>query len=280
VYRTANISILALKTAAARNIQIGVAQLPYAAQAAQLAVLREWLIACDNQHAHATCRVTDHRSLHTDDPGKRLPTRLIDVGVVGNHKVRLCETAVGDVGEWVALSHQWGPPPHFCTIRQNLTEHLNSIDYAALPATFRDAVTVTRALGLRYLWIDSICIIQGKDGDFFQEAKRMEEVYSGAYCVLAASRASGQSSGFLQPRHERGCVVLEKNNSRRSEGFLYIYEMVDDFKSHVLESALNSRGWVMQEHALARRTIFFTDYQMYWECGDGVRCETMTKLNK
>jgi hypothetical protein len=56
--------------------------------------------------------------------------------------------------------------------------------------------------------------------------------------------------------------------------------MIDDFKTHVLDGALNFRGWVVQEQALAQRTVFFTEHQTYWECGEGVRCETMTKMNK
>lgn len=57
-------------------------------------------------------------------------------------------------------------------------------------------------------------------------------------------------------------------------------ENVDDFDAHALRGYLNSRKWVLQEHALARRTIFFTEHQTYWECGAGVRCETGTKMRK
>jgi hypothetical protein len=184
--------------------------------------------------------------------------------------------AADDIGQWIALSHQWGSAPHFSTTRLNLDDHLQGLEVENLPATFRDAVRVTRALHCDYLWIDSICIIQGPDGDFNEEARRMEEVYSGAHCVLAASCSSSHFCGFLSPRNHRDYVGL----SRESETPLYVCEMIDDFQTHVLNGGLNSRGWVMQEHALARRTIFFTEYQTYWECGDGVRCETMTKMKK
>jgi len=43
---------------------------------------------------------------------------------------------------------------------------------------------------------------------------------------------------------------------------------------------MNKRGWVLQERALACRTIYFTAQQTYWECGGGVRCETLTKMSK
>jgi hypothetical protein len=150
---------------------------------------------------------------------------------------------------------------------------LNSED---LPHTFRDAIVTTRELGQRYLWIDSLCILQGTGGDFSSEAKRMQEYYSGAYCVLAASRAKMQWSGFLQQRDRRGVVTYK----REGEAPFHVCDMIDNFNDHVIESNLGKRGWVMQERALAKRTVFFAEKQTYFECGDGVRCETMTKMRK
>ncbi|KAK0714711.1 hypothetical protein B0H67DRAFT_220442 [Lasiosphaeris hirsuta] len=89
----------------------------------------------------------------------------------------------------------------------------------------------------------------------------METVFSSAYCVLAASRAHNQTDGFLHPRRERDCVMMREGP--RGPPF-YICEDIDDFDLHVLNGHLNKKGWVLQEHALARRTIFFTERQTYW----------------
>lgn len=199
------------------------------------------------------------------------------MGKEGDQSVYLQEHIAVDA-EWVALSHQWGPPPYYFTETSNVNSRKSGIKLADLPRTFRDAVTVTRALQRRYLWIDSICIVQGPGGDFHSESKRMEDVYSGAYCVLAASCATGHNSGFLQSRKARDYVTVCPKGSHDTP--VYICESIDNFKDHVLNGALNRRGWVLQEHALARRTIFFTEYQTYFECGRGVRCETMTKMSK
>jgi hypothetical protein len=61
---------------------------------------------------------------------------------------------------------------------------------------------------------------------------------------------------------------------------VYVCDAIDDFNRDVENGQLNRRGWVLQERALARRTIYFADRQTYWECGQGVRCETLTKMNK
>lgn len=181
--------------------------------------------------------------------------------------------------DYLALSHPWGnKTPFFCTSRKNIEQYKNkiNIDDISFPATFRHAIFVTRELGIRYLWIDSICIIQGVDGDFEQEAGRIENVFSLAYCVLAASSAHSQHEGFLNKRKDRNCVIY----SRQNQLSLFVCDAIDDFNQHVLESPLSKRGWVMQERVLAHRTIYFTNKQTYWECGEGVRCETLAKMDK
>lgn len=177
---------------------------------------------------------------------------------------------------YLALSHPWGNGPHFCTFKDNVDAYKRNIQFEDLPATFKDAITITRELGIRYLWIDSICIIQGPEGDFSQQAKRMEDVFSQAYCILAASSARGQQDGFLHPRGKRKYIQLRQGN----EPAVFVSEFVDDFDKYVLKSPLNQRGWVLQERALARRTIYFTSHQTFWECGTGVQCETMARMNK
>ncbi|OBS29682.1 hypothetical protein FPOA_03622 [Fusarium poae] len=189
----------------------------------------------------------------------------------------MCPT--GGELRYIALSHPWGngnDHDHFCTTKENLDSRLSAGIYVEnLPSTFRHAVEVTRALGVPYLWIDSLCIVQGPDGDFDTEAKRMEAVFSSAYCVIAASRANGTSSGFLWKRPEREVVRLD---GYLADNPVYVCEYIDDFQHDVIEGALNTRGWVLQERALASRTIYFTEKQTYWECGQGVRCETLTRL--
>lgn len=248
---------------------MGLSEVPQAGSQAHLKILQHWLNVCDNQHpgCKPDCKSACNSSL---------PTRLIDVGS-GNHpSIKLYETQPGDNMRYLALSHPWGKPPHFCTFMDNVEVYRHSIEFHNLPATFQDAVTITRGLGVQYLWIDSICIIQGQHGDFAQQAHRMEDVFSQAYCVIAASSVKGQEDGFLHPRRKRHCIQLESSN----KAVMRVGDFVDNFDKYVLKSPLNQRGWVLQERALARRTIYFTAAQTFWECGDGVNCETMTKMNK
>jgi hypothetical protein len=270
------------------DIQIGLPRLFEVGSLPFFELLSKWLLDCDQNHP-------DCGRWHTSTPCEpSLPTRLVDVGRRDDGDpalvhLRATKSPSGDRQalddddvRYIALSHPWGDGlehDHFCTTAQNVASRLrDGIAFASLPATFQHAVQVTRALGIRYLWIDSLCIVQGKGGDFDVEAKCMEAVFSFAYCVIAAVRAQGSSSGFLWERRARAFVPLEMPPPR--ERTVYVCEAIDDFQHHVIEGSLSSRGWVLQERALARRTIYFAEAQTYWECGDGVRCETLTKMTK
>lgn len=230
-------------------------------------ILQHWLSECDTQH---TC---------CSSPGNvHLPTRLIDIGSGTESMVRLFETKPGDSLTYIALSHPSGQPPLFYTTLDNIAQYMEYIPFETLPTTYQDAITVTRGLGIRYLWIDSICIMEYYPEDFFSEAKRMEDVFSQAYCVLAACSESGQQDGFLKRREEPGPPI--HFNEPSCEAVIRITSFIDDFERYVLQSPLQQRAWTLQERALARRTIYFTSVQMFWECGTGVLCETMTKMNK
>lgn len=255
------------------DCQISFVDLPEPGSPIHFGVLRHWLNDCDHHHSCHPIMSVDEAA---QEP-RRMPTRLIRVGNPGDLSIRLWTTTSADTGDWVALSHKWGDR-HFSTTTENLADHVQGLLLSTLPATFRDAITVTRALGRQYLWIDSLCVIQGPGGDFKTEAKRMEDVYSGAYCIIAASCADDHYSGFLKTRRPRDYVGMRQDGKGHSP--FYICQTIDNFKEHVLDSALYRRGWVLQEHALARRTIFFTEHQTYFECGRGVRCETSTKMTK
>lgn len=254
------------------DVQISFPQLPRVGSVAQAAILRQWLRSCDESHGDC-CLPRNWENL-------RLPTRLIKVGTHST-SVQLVESIDfyrnGDQDlRFAALSYPWGASGihrHYSTTVANYEEHKDAILLENLPSLLQDAVRVARAMEVPYLWIDALCIIQGPEGDFKYEAERMEDVFSAAYCVIAASRSTGVSDGFLGERKQRR--VVTHPHSR-----LFLAEDIDDFQHDVIEGPLNQRGWVLQERALARRTIYFTEKQIYWECGKGIRCETFTKMNK
>lgn len=86
------------------------------------------------------------------------------------------------------------------TTRETLARREAGIDEEALPKTFRDAVVLTRSLDVRYLWIDSLCIIQNDDQDWHGQSAQMGTIFGNAFLVIAATRAAHSGEGFLVPR--------------------------------------------------------------------------------
>ncbi|KAH9206156.1 heterokaryon incompatibility protein-domain-containing protein, partial [Leptodontidium sp. 2 PMI_412] len=186
---------------------------------------------------------------------------------------------------YLALSHPWGKESpnhrHFKSNRENIKNRMTKIKDIELPLNFRHAVQIARRLGVNYLWIDSICILQKTDtdpGDFHEESKWMESIYASAYCVIAASSAEHMSSGFLGHERDKAAVQLHKGDES-TQPTTFLCDTIDDFQGDVLNGPLSKRGWVLQERALARRTIFFTNNQTYWECSQGIRLQFLGDSN-
>jgi hypothetical protein len=261
------------------DIQISFPVLPEAESPTRFALLRAWLRWCDESH---DC------NKHYVESNTELPTRLLYVGDPDDpgydpNVLRLdCATQI-DGGKYIALSHCWGELPiedkkQFCTTWDNIIRRLEGFSISDLPKTFQDAVEVTRELRIPYLWIDSLCIIQYEDNkkDWKLESGRMEKVFSLAYCTIAATSAAHSKAGFLERNVSTEYVLVQDDLGRR----FYICTGMDDFNNNVEKARLNTRAWVMQERVLSRRTIHFSNNQIYWECGEGVYCENLTRLKR
>jgi hypothetical protein len=208
---------------------------------------------------------------------------------VGNSKtpdiLRIHETK-GELGRYVALSHRWGQGDEaFSTTASNIESRRQGIDFGQLPRTFQDAVYVVRMLGIQFLWIDSLCIIQseGKDDnedDWKRESRRMETTFALAYCTLAATSAKSSRDGIFGNRSFSPQSVMLCDKSINPPVSVYIGEKTEKFDHDVDKAELNQRGWVFQERILSRRTLHFTTTQIYWECGSVIRCETLEQVFK
>lgn len=116
--------------------------------------------------------------------------------------------------------------PPFYTDSSNFVAFTKYIGFQQLPKTFQDAIAVTGQLGVRYLWIDSFCIIQDDDKDWEAQSKLMENVFTSTYCTIAAIRARGSSDGFLKPKLPRLAVgVVRKAISITSANTLTTFTL-------------------------------------------------------
>ena len=201
----------------------------------------------------------------------RLPKRLIDCGEARTcSHVQVREIENGELGQYTALSYAWGNNENLLTVRDNLLAHTNGIDVCALPNTVKDAVQVTRALDLRYLWVDALCIVQDSAEDKIKELVRMSDYYRNAYCVIAASASHGAGEGFLKPWHRsrRFPMFGKLEDVVRSEldvPFLgpagergtITLNIASPHVYQAEQNSLSKRAWALQERLLCSRYLHF-----------------------
>lgn len=122
------------------------------------------------------------------------PTRLIDIGTTDDGNWKLYE-GTDNPPAYLTLSHRWGPFQPLKLERSSLADFRRGMPVSKLPKTFRDAITVARHLSVRYLWIDSLCIIQDSLDDWQNEASRMCGVYANRFCECLCWRVGRDSEG-------------------------------------------------------------------------------------
>lgn len=153
-----------------------------------------------------------------------------------------------------------------------------NIRFDDLPPLFQDAVIITRQLGLRYLWIDSLCIIQDSLRDWETEAAKMASIYQNSYVTISATNASGSQERCLSDR--RKPVKIPYENTTKKEFALRARLYSDhhpDAAGNPAKPAgpLTARAWALQEHALSTRVLHYTATELMFECRTSYRCECM-----
>ncbi|KAH6974248.1 heterokaryon incompatibility protein-domain-containing protein [Ilyonectria sp. MPI-CAGE-AT-0026] len=233
-----------------------------------LKIAKRWLDTCAKTHGGSCGNMS----------GESMPTRVLDIApddAPDGEKIylRVSRDTKPEDGRYVALSHCWGKSDtHFITTMSNLQHRIDGIDLNEMPQTFRDAVTVVRSLGLRYLWVDSLCIIQQDLEDWQIESAKMSNVYRDAYLVLGAAAGLSDAAGFLGARTFQDTIKLQTNPSTSLYLQLHPPESrrwtFDDRHAPDLLAAepLTGRAWCLQERYLPKRALQYGSHQMFWEC--------------
>lgn len=175
------------------------------------------------------------------------PARLISVGLDGGSVVHLwAKSEHKDVSsvQYTTLSHCWGGSiPLKAQLRlENLGSMKTQVDMKDLPLTFVEAITATRKLGLKYLWIDSLCIIQNCLEDWLVESGAMGDIYANGYCNLAATASLTSAEGLFRSRNP--LVIQSWKVHIEGDGISAAFYPLDDdlWARNVDGTRLNSRG--------------------------------------
>lgn len=227
----------------------------------RLELVHSWLQQCKSEHTK--CSPAEYGS-------HRKPTRLVDIGCPQDGRdaaPRLVDANELDPSvsvEWTALSHCWGARPcdAAMTTRSNISSRRKRIELASLPQTYRDAIWVTAALGFRFIWIDSLCIIQQDREDWSAEAANMSAIYQNCALVLAAASSADMNGGLSLDSWRQPALYTCLSPQQKQ---VHV-EIWDAGRDRLSEGPLITRGWTLQETLLARRIVYFAADQLSWQC--------------
>ena len=201
-----------------------------------------------------------------------IPSRLIDVEMRDQLKVRLVDVKTRE--QYLALSYRWGKSQQLVTTVENLAVMQKGVETDRLSRTVQDAFLICRALKIRYLWGDALCIIQKGDNyaDWSLKSQKMGLIYALSYVTIAAACSDDSEGSFLfTPRVPFVEAPFRNTLTTHSDGTLIFgkkyHSFEENFETATYDTPLAKRGWVMQERLFSRRTIYFTERQIYWECG-------------
>ncbi|KAK3373184.1 heterokaryon incompatibility protein-domain-containing protein [Lasiosphaeria ovina] len=217
---------------------------------------KSWLHQCDTVHGHHCARTSSHAR-------SEFQLRLIDVD-------QDCLVLAPENCTYTALSYVWGDvqQPLLKTTCLDTWQVPGAFTDIRLPLTIRDAMHVCRRLGLRYLWVDSLCIVQDLADVVAGQVAHMDSVYSGAHLTIIAAAGADCESGIpsVQPRppvQHRARVAGGPDIGTAAASVLDVLK----------QSRWNSRAWTLQEYALSRRFLVFIDRHVFFCCGEGIRQE-------
>ena len=214
--------------------------------------------------------------------------RLVDLHGFSTSSPKLRLVHTDNLGEsippYAALSYCWGKDVFYKTTHANLEQGGRELPHDDLPCTFRDAFAIAKRLGVDYIWIDSLCIIQDSEADWNIESAKMPFIYSQAlFCIAADSSASASGGCFNDStsfdEFAEDPIVIRSSLSDGRESTLFVYQpAVGRFAPMTIETApVAQRGWTFQERILSPRILHYTTEQVFWECRKGYIAQDGTK---
>jgi hypothetical protein len=225
---------------------------------------------------------------HAPSHGAQLPTRVLDLQFFSDsNDLRLYESG-GATGAYATLSHRWGTAAK-PLMTELATIHLRyqRISFGDLPRSFQDAVIISRKLKIRYLWIDTLCIIQDSLDDWAMESAQMARIYKSALLTISFTDYQDAHQPVLCDRPELPTCRMggEMSHVRLRSQFPYrddptpqnlsvkLLGLPSEILGH--SSPLGRRAWAFQERLLSSRLLSYTNDQLIWECQQLAKCESV-----
>ncbi|KAI9166333.1 FAD-binding monooxygenase-like protein 5 [Paramyrothecium foliicola] len=248
--------------------------------------LQRWLSVCEEEHAcyRGPRRALGHPGalddqashtglgeeqdlpqLHIAFPGLEI-IRFIDV-------TQKCLVEKKQLHRYVTLSYVWGAVASFKLSRNNRSRLMQSGAirdvWELIPRTLQDAIELTEKLGERYLWIDSLCLVQNDPNDVQSGTESMDLIYEKAVLTIVAACGKDANAGL--PGVRPGSRFVSDRVVEVKPGLsLSVYTTLD---YRLAPTMYHSRAWTLQEYGLSRRAVYFVDDRVYFRCQTSIHSE-------
>lgn len=227
-------------------------------------LVRGWISRCNSEHGEKCQSLPLFRSVDVI-----LPMYLIDT-------IRHCVIPGNEAkGDYIALSYIWGETS-FLRNNLNYLQQLRTPGVLlgeladGLPPTVRDAMSITRCLGFRYLWVDALCIVQDDQVHMEKELNNMHRIYACAsFTIITAGAADANFElrgfqNFTSPRKlQQIPIQLDASERLLPPIGSPTYE---EKPNHNPEPRYDTRAWTFQEHLFSKRRLIFQNESVSWEC--------------
>ncbi|KAK0616710.1 heterokaryon incompatibility protein-domain-containing protein [Immersiella caudata] len=230
---------------------------------------------------HRTCS-EKHSALCHRDAGGRTPfpvsLKLIDV-----HRWCIVVLPAGEEPEYAALSYVWGPSqqPSLATDTLQLWSAKGALrEHVSLPQTIQDAIQVTQDIGMRFLWVDALCIVQDAEREKALQIRQMDRIYSRASLTLAATagycriglpgvsvpwrhthQPDAEGNGKYEPHETHQLSQCKVGNTS-------LMEIMENPDAWLRDSIWRQRGWTFQEELCSNRVVYFLENNLLFTCGE------------
>jgi hypothetical protein len=213
-----------------------------------------------------------------------LPKRVLDVS---GPEYKLVEASPNarTFDKYATLSYCWGNKGEKIATSGMMPELKRGIQPEKLPIAFQQAAALSQRLEIRYLWIDTICIIQDDERDWEEQAAKMADIFQGASITIAAASASNPYEPFLTERDAafRNVSITNRIATLSKPISFKVRRKIAlgiHAKSHqsLHFDPLDGRAWALQELELSTRLARFTRGEIQWHCKKKRSCECRTAL--
>ena len=225
---------------------------------ANINLIKHWMQSCNFRH--------DKCHLPALKTSRDQSIRLIDV-----HESRIVSSTL--VEKYVALSYVWGPATKPSLIQETLPRCSSpgGLKDLIIPRTISDAILLVKSIGKRYLWVDSLCIVQNDENDKKQQLTIMDSIYTNAVLIVVAA-AGGDANAGLPGIGNTPRRISQRIEKIDETEFITAQASVQQVLNR---SVWNSRGWTFQEVILSRRALVLTESLVYWSCQQNTWREDM-----